>query len=103
MKSTNKVTVVAKLTARPGRENDVRRTLLNLVPLTRSEAGCLNYDLHQSQEDPRVFLFYENWVNRQALDEHLEKPYLQDLFARVDDLFADPIAVLLLNEISTKD
>ena len=102
MKSNTKVTVVAKLTARPGRENDVRRTLLALIPPTRAEKGCLNYDLHQSQDDPRVFLFHENWVNRQALDEHLEMPYLQDLFAHADDLLAEPIHVLFLDEISTK-
>jgi quinol monooxygenase YgiN len=100
MPSTAKVTVVAKLTAKPGREDDVRRTLLALVPPTRAEAGCLNYDLHQSKDDPGIFVFYENWINRTALDEHLQKPYLQDLFARADDLLAEPVDVHLMDEIS---
>lgn len=100
--SDAKVTVVAKLKATPGLEDEVKRTLMDLVVASRTEEGCINYDLHQAQEDPGQFLFHENWVNRDALDRHLCKPYLQDLMARADQLFAEPIDVMLWTEISRK-
>ena len=100
--SDGKITVVAKLKARPGMLDEVNRTLAALVAPTRREEGCINYDLHQAKDDPNLFLFYENWENQEALDAHLAKPYLQGLMARADQLFAEPIDVMLLTEISEK-
>lgn len=97
-----KVTVIAKLKARPGLEDEVRKTLMALVAPTRSEEGCINYDLHRAQDDPSLFLFHENWVSREALDTHLAKPYLQGLMARSDQLFSEPIDIMLWTEISEK-
>ena len=57
------VTVVAAFEARPGREAELRAALIELVAPTRLEAGCLNYDLHQSPEQPAKFLFHENWTS----------------------------------------
>jgi len=63
MKTT---TVVATFEARPGKEIELRNALVGLVAPTRQEAGCLNYDLHVSTEDPRRFLFHENWTTKMA-------------------------------------
>lgn len=100
--SNGKVTVVAKLKAKSGLEIKVKEILMDLVAPTRSEDGCINYDLHQSKDDPSQFLFYENWVNRESLDKHLTQPYLQDLMTRADEILAEPIDVMFWTEISTK-
>ena len=100
--SDAKVTVVAKLKAKPGLEDEVKKHLSALVAPTRTEEGCINYDLHQAKDDPSQFLFHENWVSREALDRHLAKPYLQNLMARADELFAEPINVMFWTEISEK-
>ena len=55
-----------------------------LVP-TRKEAGCLNYDLHQSPEDPAKFLFHENWTSQAALNAHLQSAHVKALLPRVDE------------------
>ena len=69
--------------------------LLALVEPTRSENGCLNYDLHQDTEDSSLFMFYENWTSKQDLDKHLQSPHLQALRAKAEGLFAEPINVTL--------
>lgn len=84
--SAKTVTVVATFQARPGKEADLRTTLLGLVALTRKELGCVNYDLHQSPEEPAKFLFYENWTNKAALDAHLQSEHIKALLPRVDEL-----------------
>ena len=80
------VTVVATFQARPGREADLRAALIGLVGPTRLEAGCLNYDLHQSPDDPAKFMFHENWTSNALLDAHLQSDHIKALLPRVDQL-----------------
>lgn len=80
------VSVVARLKANDGMEGRLKEEASKLVEPTRSEEGCLNYDLHQGIEDPTVFFFYENWRSQQDLDEHLEMPYLQEFAQKLEDI-----------------
>ena len=90
-----RVTVLARVRARRGQEHEVRRLLAALVTPSRAEAGCLNYDLHQSAADPTEFMFYENWTSRAALDAHAQMPYLDDFDVRARDLLAAPVEITL--------
>jgi quinol monooxygenase YgiN len=65
------LTVVAMLKAKPGKDATLKQALLALIAPTRKEPGCVNYDLHQSADDPMCFLFHENWTSKQHLDDHL--------------------------------
>ena len=80
------VTVVATFQARQGKEADLKNALMGLVAPTRKEAGCINYDLHASPEDPTKFLFHENWTSKAHLDAHLKSPHIAALLPRVDEL-----------------
>jgi quinol monooxygenase YgiN len=95
-----KVTVMALIKAKSGYEDKVREALLNLVSRTRKEAGCINYDLHQSSAEKSLFMFYENWVSKKDLDEHLEQPYLRDFFGKAEEMLAEPIEIKLWEMIS---
>jgi quinol monooxygenase YgiN len=90
-----KLTVVARIKAKPGTEKKVKDALMALVGPTRAEAGCINYDLHQALDDKTLFLFYENWTSKKDLDEHLAMPYLKDFLGRADDLLAEPVEITL--------
>jgi len=92
--------VVATLTAKPGLEDAVRLALVSLIEPTRAEADCVQYDLHESRETPGVFVFYEKWTSKEALDQHLNTPHLQALAARIDDLFAVPPDIRLYSRIA---
>jgi quinol monooxygenase YgiN len=84
------VTVVATFQARPGKEADLKTALLGLLAPTRTEDGCINYDLHQLPEDPARFLFHENWTSRAALEAHLKSAHIAALLPRVDGLCVAP-------------
>ena len=79
-------TVIATFQARPGKEAGLRAALIGLLAPTRKEAGCLNYDVHQSVDDPAKFLFHENWTSQAHLDAHLQSAHVQALLLRVDEL-----------------
>ena len=43
-----KLTIVANITANADNIDLVKSELLKLIDITRAEAGCINYDLHQA-------------------------------------------------------
>ena len=55
---SEKLTVVVRIRARAGMEESVREELLDLLGPTRHEAGCINFDLHQAEGDPSLFLVW---------------------------------------------
>jgi quinol monooxygenase YgiN len=38
--------------------------------LSRTEPGCLRFEVYHSQSDPKVFLLVERWETAEALDVH---------------------------------
>ena len=76
------LTVIAYITAKAGNQQQVRDALLDLVAHTRNERGCVNYDLHQSQENATEFAIYENWEKASDLDPHAKSAHVQE-FTRI--------------------
>ena len=72
----SKLTIIANIHAHAGKIALVKAELEKLIPITRAEAGCLQYDLHQDNEDPAHFLFYENWESRALWQAHMSAPHL---------------------------
>jgi quinol monooxygenase YgiN len=87
------LTVIAHVRAKPGQESRVRQVLQELLPPTRAEAGCINYDLHQSQTDPALFVFYENWTSEAHLEAHSKSPHIQSLRKVAGEILAGPIEI----------
>ena len=73
------LTLIARMRAKSGQEQRLRAELQRLVAPTRAESGCIGYDLHVSQNDPALFLFYETWKSLADLDAHFETPHLKAL------------------------
>lgn len=71
-----KLTILAHIHAKPESVALVQAELEKLIPITRAEEGCLQYDLHQDNEDPNHFVFYENWTSRELWRAHMEAPHL---------------------------
>ena len=80
------LTIIARFRAKPGQEARLLQELQRLPGPTRAEPGCITYDLHQSQSDPSLFVFYENWATQAALDAHFKTPHLETLLNLVPDL-----------------
>jgi quinol monooxygenase YgiN len=90
-----KVTVFALLNAKPGMEETVKQELLALVGPTRTEEGCINYDLHQSLDHNGQFRFYENWTSKELLDRHLQSAHVKRFIAKADQLLSEPPEITL--------
>ena len=95
----NSLTVIAIMQAKPGREAALRAELLALIPITRQEPGCLNYDLHVAVDQPGRFVFHENWTSKQHLDDHLARPHLTAFIAKAGEFLAEPPQITLWERI----
>jgi quinol monooxygenase YgiN len=85
------VTVVAKVTAKSDAIESVQAELLKLIEPTRQEDGCLEYRLHQDNDDPSVFVFYENWQSLACLEQHMNSQHFQSYVEAVGNLITDKV------------
>lgn len=88
-------TVLAIVKVKPGNEKLAKEEMLKLIPLTRREPGCISYDMHVNvgtepndylKENPRLYMFYENWRSREDWDLHMNMPYLKRWFDMSKDV-----------------
>jgi quinol monooxygenase YgiN len=69
----------------------VRQELQSLAAATRKEKGNINYELHVSNADDGLFIIYENWKDKAALDSHMNEPYLKAFLAKQGELLERPV------------
>ncbi|HEY9597594.1 MAG TPA: putative quinol monooxygenase [Cyanophyceae cyanobacterium] len=98
--SNQQVTVTARIRIKPGLEEKFKEEYRPILALTRAEQGCINYDLHQSANDPSLFMLHENWANKEILEQHLAMPYMKALGEKAEEFLAEPPEVMVWQPIS---
>jgi quinol monooxygenase YgiN len=97
------IVVVGSFTAQPGKEPEATEAFKALVEPTHREEGCVLYALHQGVDDPARLAFVERWASRQALDAHLASPHVQEVLARVEELFGDSADIVVYEPLPGGD
>ena len=73
--------LVVHMRAQEGKEDEAAGVMRELAAATRQEPGCIHYIPVQHNEDPRNFMFYEQYTDQAALDEHGASEHFQRLAA----------------------
>ena len=94
------LTIIATLRAKQGQESRAREVLRGMLAPTHAEDGCIDYDLHESLDDSRLFVFYENWTSAAHLDAHLKTPHFQALAKVIPEIFVGPPEITKWKKIS---
>ncbi|MGA2716224.1 MAG: putative quinol monooxygenase [Bryobacteraceae bacterium] len=94
------LTVVAELSAKSGREEELKQLLLSIIDPVRREDGCIQYDLHVSTNEPANFVFYENWKDADALQRHATSRHMREFQAKAAELVAGPTRVSTYTRIA---
>jgi quinol monooxygenase YgiN len=85
---TAKLSLLARLVARPGQEEEVAAFLAGALPLAQAEAGTLRwYAFRISKAEFGIFDAFADEANRQA---HLKGPIASELMAKAAELLAEP-------------
>jgi quinol monooxygenase YgiN len=69
--------LVAKLLIKEGREEEFARMVRPNVAKVREEKDCHAYIFHRSTDNPRMFMFYEQYTDMAALETH--RAHLREL------------------------
>ncbi len=91
-----KLTIVANIHANPDQIELVKAELEKLVAPTRTEKGCIQYDLHRDNDNPAHFLFFENWESRELWQTHMDAPHIAAYVQATDGA----VAAFTLNEMT---
>jgi len=82
------LTIVVLMRARAGHEPFLEAELRALVPPTRKEDGCLQYDLHRTSDGSGAFLLHEVWESKDHHTAHTKTDHFLRWNARKDALLA---------------
>jgi quinol monooxygenase YgiN len=84
------IIVTGSAKARPETLDEVLRLSLEHVRRSRLEPGCLLHSVHRDVEDPNRVVFFEHWVDRDALTVHFRVPASRAFAQILGDLAAEP-------------
>lgn len=90
------LTIVATIEAKPDKIDLVKEELKKLITPTLKEAGCIQYDLHQDNQNPASFLFFENWESRELWQDHMNSTHLAEYASATEG----SIESILIQEMS---
>ena len=89
--------VVAVITAKPGKREEVLKHFRANVPAVRAEKGCIEYGPvidadpalpFQAKFGPDTYLAIEKWESMDALKAHAAAPHMRAYGEKVKDLIA---------------
>jgi quinol monooxygenase YgiN len=96
--------VIAVITAKPGRREEVLRHLRANVPAVRAERGCIEYGAAvdadpalpvQTRYGPDTFVVVEKWESMDALKAHAAAPHMAAYGAKTKELLASRVIHIL--------
>jgi quinol monooxygenase YgiN len=92
--------VVAQVRAKPGKEDELRAATLPLIAQVRGEPKNLVYFLQEDREAPGHFIFYEVFASKADFDAHNATPYVQEWFAKLQELADGGVNVMRMEILS---
>lgn len=69
------LSVIGWLTLKPGKRDEFMHLAAPVLPLTRSEDGCLFYEFHPSTLDPDLVVVIEAWASKDHHQAHQSAPH----------------------------
>jgi quinol monooxygenase YgiN len=96
--------VIAVITAKPGKRDEVLRHFRANVPAVRAEQGCIEYGAAvdagpalpvQTKYGPDTFLAIEKWESMEALKAHAAAPHMAAYGAKTKELLASRVIHVL--------
>jgi quinol monooxygenase YgiN len=80
------IIVWGSIEARPDTIAEVTRLSLAHVHRSRNESGCISHSVQVDVENPNRLVFFEEWENMPALQQHFAKPESVDFVNSVSEL-----------------
>jgi len=96
--------VIAIITTKPGKREEVLSALNDIIPPVLAEEGCIEYGpaidakgapSSQTQFGPDTFVVIEKWSSNETLDAHSKSAHMVAYGKQVGELIADRVIHVL--------
>jgi quinol monooxygenase YgiN len=96
--------VVAVVTAKPGKREEILKHFRANVPAVKAEKGCIEYGPavdaenalgFQTKIGPDTFMVVEKWDSMEALKAHAAAPHMAAYAGKVKDMIASRVIHIL--------
>ena len=96
--------VIAIITAKSGKRDEVLKLFRANVPAVRAEKGCIEYGAAidaepalpiQTKYGPDTFVVVEKWDSLDALKAHAAAPHMKEYGAKTKELLASRVIHIL--------
>ncbi|MBT2374894.1 putative quinol monooxygenase [Pseudomonas fluorescens] len=71
------------------------------VEPSRAEPGCIEYHMLRDQQDPTLFIFYEIWASKAALDVHSSLPHMKHFHDQRMEFLEQDFDIRAIDMLST--
>ena len=95
---SNTITLTAKLTIKAGKEKEFETLMKGVVPKVRQEPGNKAYTMCRSKENPRVFMFFEEYADQAAVQAHGQ--HLKELGLNFSEYLDGPVVAEYYDKIA---
>jgi quinol monooxygenase YgiN len=92
--------LLAQLRARPGKEPAVEEFLISARALVLREIGTTTW--YAVRFDSSLYGIFDTFPNQEGRDAHLNGQIAELLFARAEELFAEPPVIQMLDILAAK-
>lgn len=87
----NEIIITALLTVKDDMTADFKKSVRDLVALTKREKGCIDFRITQSERNLDEFVLWQYFESEVAFSLHLQMPHTQDFFNKEFILSTIPI------------
>ena len=93
------ISIIATLTAAPGKEAELKAALVPLAASSRTEAGCTSYTLLENNAKPGQFFTYETWTSKAAIEAHMKGPGIALVSKKLQGVLDGPPSQTFLTKV----
>jgi quinol monooxygenase YgiN len=102
-KKNHRFGVIAHIRGLPGKADELRRRLDDLICATRREDGCISCEMIENGCDSTEFTLLEEWSDEEAHDVHFKTERIKNVINSIAALLSDEVNrckhVLRLNSV----
>ena len=93
------VILVAQIRAKQNKYIELKQELTSLVKQTQTEPGCQQFELHQAEQDPHLFVLWECFTTQSTFELHMQQPYTKNYFELIKPNLTEATEGIRLNKV----
>jgi quinol monooxygenase YgiN len=80
------ITIIAKSILKPGKKEDFKVLIEELIRESRKEKGCISYNLYEDINHSNILTFIEEWKDEEAIKLHNESKHVTGIVPKLSEL-----------------